>query len=148
MEIEDERIRYAVEHTEVVRPPRERLATFGSTNVYYYLVTEPLYTDIFGKTKETVVREGKIIWERPRIVTPSYLTNLFEGFSENAKRYAEMITREHGPHIPFLQYIHKNEPKELSIVSDSIDMIIHKLNEKIDREGDPLSTIIKGIDEL
>jgi hypothetical protein len=39
MEI-DERIQYAIKRTEVLRPPEQSLATFGSTNVYYYIVTE------------------------------------------------------------------------------------------------------------
>jgi hypothetical protein len=148
MAIEDERIRYAVENTVVVRPPKERLATFGPTSVHYYLVTEPLYADMFEGKRETVVREGKLTWERPRIVTPYYLTKFFEGFSEDAKRYAEMIARDYGPHNPLVQYFHKNEPKKLSIVSDSMDAVINRINKRLDRKKDPLSTIIKGIDEL
>ncbi|HJX70071.1 MAG TPA: hypothetical protein VJ441_03145, partial [Dehalococcoidia bacterium] len=76
----EERIQYAIEHTEVVRPPRQDLATFGITNVYYYLVTEPVYAELLGKAEETVVREGRVIAERPKIVTPYYLLNLFDGF--------------------------------------------------------------------
>ena len=33
MDIDDERIEYAVRHTEILRPPRQSLATFGTTNV-------------------------------------------------------------------------------------------------------------------
>jgi hypothetical protein len=38
--------------------------------IYYYLVTEPAYAALIPNTKETVVREGRIIAEKPRIVTP------------------------------------------------------------------------------
>ena len=80
MDINDERIRDAVRHTLTLRLPKQSLATFGTTNIYYYLVTEPAYTELVGNIPETVVREGRVIAERPRVVTPYYLSRL-EGFS-------------------------------------------------------------------
>ncbi len=35
MDIDDERIREAVERTEILRAPKQSLATFGTTNIYY-----------------------------------------------------------------------------------------------------------------
>ncbi|HEX76978.1 MAG TPA: hypothetical protein G4O03_00995 [Dehalococcoidia bacterium] len=145
MEIADERIRYAIEHTEVLKLPKQTLATFGTTNVDYYLLTEPVYTELVNQ-QETVIRAGKVSSERPRIVTPTYLTKL-EGFTENARRYIELLAREH-PHAPGLLYSYKNEPKELTIVSDPLNVVASRLNEKIDREGEKLAAIIKGVDEL
>ena len=84
MDANDDKIEYAVRHTEILRSPRQSLATFGTTNIYYYLVTEPAYTDITGAADETVVREGRVIAERPRIVTPYYLSRL-EGFFDKHK---------------------------------------------------------------
>src|SRR5690606_40409277 len=56
--------------------------TFGISDIHYYLLTEPVYTDITGNTEETVVREGRVIAERPKIVTPYYLVNLFQRSEE------------------------------------------------------------------
>ena len=147
MDIDDEKIRYAVNHTEILRPPKQSLATFGSTNIYYYLVTEPAYSELVKNVTETVVREGKVIAERPRIVTPYYLSQ-FEGFSPDAKRYFEMLIRTYGPDATGLFYTYKNEPKELTIVSDNLLSVVSKLNAEIDKRGDPLTSIIKGEDEL
>ena len=146
MEIEDERIVYAVQHTEVLRLPSHSLATFGTTNVNYYLLTIPVYAELVNEG-ETVVREGKVSAERPRVVTPSYLTRL-EGFGENAGRYLEMITREHGANMPGLLYSYKNEPKGFTIVSDSLDAVAARLSERLDKEGDKLAAIIEGVDDL
>lgn len=146
MEIEDEKLRYAIQQTKVLRYPRQSLATFGTTTVSYYLLTKPVYAEMVDK-EETVVREGKVGAERPRVVTPSYLTKL-EGFGSNARRYLEMIAREYGAHVPGLLYNYRNEPKELVIVSDSLEAVAHRLSEKIEREGDRLAAIIQGIDEL
>ena len=143
----DERIEYAVRHTEILRAPKQSLATFGVTNVYYYLVTEPAYSELAKNVTETVLREGRVIAERPRIVTPYYLSKL-EGFSPDAKKYFEALTKIHGPSVPGLFYTYKNEPKELTIVSDNLLSVVNNLNAEIDKRGDPLVSIIKGQDEL
>jgi hypothetical protein len=143
----DERVEYAARHTEVLRHPRQHLATFGITNIYYYLITEPVYSELVDNVSETVIREGRVIAERPKIVTPYYLTRL-EGFSYDARRYFESILRMHGPDTPGLFYTYKNEPKELNIVSDSWQLVVDKLNTNINEKGDPMTSIIRGQDDL
>jgi len=147
MDIDDERIRDAVNHTEILRLPKQSLATFGTTNIYYYLVTRPAYAELIKNVTETVVREGRVIAERPRIVTPYYLSRL-EGFSSEAKRYFDMLMRTHGPNAPGLLYSYRNEPKELTIVSEDLLSVVDKLNTELDKRADPLASIIKGEDEL
>ena len=143
----DDRIEYVVAHTEILRLPKQTLATFGTTNISYYLITEPAYAELVNNVTETVVREGKLITEKPKIITPYYLSRL-EGFSQDAKRYFDLLVRTHGPDAPGLLYTYKNEPKELTIVSDSWLSVVNKLNANIDKRGDPLTSIIKGTDEL
>jgi hypothetical protein len=148
MEI-DSRIQYAIEHTEFVRPPKQNLATFGVTDIYYYLLTQPVYSEMLdaGREEETVVREGRMVAERPKIVTPYYLLNLFEGF-EHGKEYANYLLRHYGSHEPGLLYRYRNHPSGTSILSSPMDSVIHNLNQRIDSEQNTMATIIKGIDEL
>jgi hypothetical protein len=147
MDIDYERIEQAARRTEILRHPRQHLATFGITNIYYYLLTEPSYSELTNDTNETVIREGRVIAERPKIVTPYYLTHL-EGFSYDARRYFEMLLSMHGPDTPGLFYTYKNEPRALNIVSDRWSTVVDKLNTEIDKKGDPLMSIIKGQDDL
>ena len=147
MDIDDERIRYAVRQTEILRLPKQTLSTFGTTNINYYLVTEPAYSELVKGVTETVIREGRVIAERPRIVTPYYLSRL-EGFSPEARKYFDMLIKMHGANAPGLYYTYKNEPKELTIVSDNLLSVVNKLNAAIDKRGNPLTSIIKGEDEL
>jgi len=135
----DKKIKYAVEHTELIRPPQQHLATFGATTLNYYVVT--------GLAENlSVVRDGKVIAEKPRIVTPSYLVRL-EGFSEEARKYIAMAAREH-PSEPGIFYRYQNQPREMNVVSEPTRQVIGKLNAQIDEEHNPLSTIIKGVEEL
>jgi hypothetical protein len=143
----DERIRYAIEHTELVRPPRQALATFGISDIRYYLLTQPVYTDITGNTEETVVREGRVIAERPRIVTPYYLMNLFQGF-EHGREYSEYVLRTYGANEPGLLYRYRNEPAGMNILASPLESVIDNINRDIESSGNPLTAIIKGVDQL
>ena len=135
----DERIKHVLEHTEMIRAPRQELATFGSTTIDYYLITALA-------ERVNVVREGKVIAERPRIVTPAYLVKV-EGFSEQARGYIEMMAREH-PHDAGVFYRYRNNPREMNVVSEPIGEVITKLNARVEEQRNPLSTIIKGVEEL
>jgi hypothetical protein len=115
------------------------LATFGSSVIDYYVVTE-----LIGNI--SVVRDGKVIAERPKIVTPAYLVNV-EGFSQQAKRYIAMMARER-PYESGIFYRYKNEPKGMNVVSEPIKQVISKLSSQIEEEHNPLGTIIRGVEEL
>lgn len=144
----DRRIEDAIRRTEILRAPKQSLYTFGTTNIYYYLVTEPAYSELIKDSAETVIREGRVIAERPKIVTPYYLSRL-EGFSSEARRYFERLVEEYGERSAHgLFYTYKNEPKELSIVSDNLLSVVDKLNAEIDERNDLLTAIIRGEDEL
>src|SRR5512147_140827 len=134
----EERIRAAVSNTKVIRPPKQNLATFGVTNIYYYLVAEATYNELVSGN-DTVIREGRVIAERPRIVTPYYLSRV-EGFSAEARKYFDMLMHSFDPNSPGLFYAYRNEPKELNVVSDNIGSVVEKLNTEIDRKGDPLAS--------
>ena len=146
MQFDDERIKQAVSQTQMLRLPHQTLATFGTTIVNYYMLTVPVYSEIV-KTEETVVREGKVSSERPRVVTPYYLTRL-EGFSDNARRYLDMIIQQYGLHVPGIFYNYRNEQKNLVIVSDPLEIVAGRLKDEIDKRNDNLAAVIKGVDDL
>ena len=135
----DDRVRHALENTELVRAPQQALTTFGSSVIDYYVVTE-----LVGNV--SVIRDGKVVAERPKIVTPAYLVNV-EGFSEQARRYIAMMARER-PYESGIFYRYKNEPKGMNVVSEPIKQVISKLSSQIEEERNPLSTIIRGVEEL
>jgi hypothetical protein len=147
MDYKDEKIAEAVKQTMVLRPPKQLLDTFGVTSIGYYMVTSPTYVELDKSTEETVVRKGRVIANRPRVVTPYYLSRL-EGFSADARHYFETLIQQHGPNVPGIYYTYRNEPGELNIVEDSMQLVIERLNSEIERTRDPLMAIIKGKDDM
>jgi hypothetical protein len=135
----DDKIKHALQQTELIRAPRRELDTFGSSVIDYYVVTE-----LVGNL--SVVRDGKVFAERPKIVTPAYLVNV-EGFSEQAKRYISMMARER-PYESGIFYKYKNEPGGMDVISEPVKQVIDNLSSRIEEQQNPLSTIIKGVEEL
>jgi hypothetical protein len=135
----DEKIKHALQQTELIRAPRRELDTFGSSVIDYYVVTE-----LVGNL--SVVRDGKVFAEKPKIVTPAYLVNV-EGFSEQAKKYISMMARER-PYESGIFYRYKNEPGGMNVISEPIKQVIDNLNSRVEDQQNPLSTIIKGVEEL
>ena len=143
--------RRAVEQTYVVRYPRQHLATFGSTNISYYVVTDPIYREIdsykaSGK-QEGVVRTGRVIAERPAVVTPTYAMNL-QGFSPEAYEYMREAAREGGPNSPGILYQYKNEVGKTDIVGGNASEIANNISGDLERRREDLSVVMVGVDEL
>ena len=132
----EERIAAALAETRVVRQPQQHLATFGVTNLRYFLVTHPSYQEIAPNDAEAVIREGTVIAKRPEVVTPTYMMNL-EGFGEEARRSMEMLAMSFGPNSPGLLYTYRNEATGMDIVSGEPDGVadrpVARLRKKLKR---------------
>jgi hypothetical protein len=143
----DHRIASALQRTQVLRPPKQHLATFGSTDLRYYLVTTPIYNDLVPGTDESVIRDGKVVSQRPAIVTPTYMLNL-EGFGDDARQYMESMVRQYGPNSPGLLYQYRNEPGGLEIVGGEAYVVAQRIADDLDQRGVDSAAVIMGADDL
>jgi len=147
MEI-DQRIRYALKQTKILQWPQQLLSTFGPSTINYYVLTEPVYAEFEGRTQETVIREGEVTWNQPKILTLSYLLK-GEGFSEEAKRAFEILTREDPELAGALYSLElRREFEKMKIVSGNWREVYKRLKDEIEGKSDPLITIIKGVNVL
>ena len=135
----DDRIQEAMQKTELIRAPKRRLATFGSTTMEYYVVTE--LTE-----QMSAVRDGQVLAERPRIVTPYYLLHV-EGFSESARRFLGIMAQQN-PHEAGIFYTYRNEPHSMNVVSEPLGVVVGNLSSRLESEDRPLSAIIRGVEDV
>ena len=146
----DEKIKYAIENTEVLKKPKKLLSTYESTTVHYYILTVPFYLEFEGKKSdsETVVREGRITWQKPQLITPSYILRM-EGFSDEAKKAFRLLAGENAD-LALMLYRLKfiKDHERMEIVSASVSEIFKKISENIDKNQDPFCAIIRGVDEF
>ena len=137
----------AVQKTRVARKPLQYLATFGTTIINYYVITEPIYSDIDELKKETVVRTGRVNSGKPEIVTPTYALNL-KGFSSEAYKYLEFISDKFGVNSPGVLYQYKNEPGKINILNGSVEEVSNNIIKELNTKKDKLTAVIVGVDEL
>ena len=147
MDETEQRIAKALQLTHVLRPPKQHLATFGTTNLRYYLVTEPAYKDVVSGEEESVIREGNVVSRKPAIVTPTYILNL-EGFGQDTRTYMEALIRRFGPNSPGLLYDYRNEPGNLEIVGGQVSEVARRIADDLDRRSVDSAAVIVGLDEL
>mgnify|MGYP001255826178 CR=1 FL=1 len=141
------RIARAVDLTQVIRTPKQQLATFGITNLKYYVVTEPIYKDLESQTNEVVVRNGQVIAQKPNIVTPGYMLNL-EGFSPEAREYMEYLSRKFGVNSAGLLYQYNNNPGTIEIVDGNVEGVAEKISRDLDQRDVGMAVVLSGLDEL
>lgn len=149
MDIE-EKIKYAIEKTEVLKPPRKLLASFVDTNIHYYILTVPMYLDFEGRSaeSETVVREGRITCKKPKLITPSYMLRM-EGFSGEARKAFEMLAEEDSD-LAMILYGFKirRDSEKMDIVPRSLESVASRISRDIDQRKEAYSAVIKGVDEF
>jgi hypothetical protein len=89
-----------------------------------------------------------IITNTIKQLSPQHYLSSLDGFSDNARRYFDSLNQAYRQNVAGLLYACRNEPKEMNIVSDNLLTVVVKLNEEIDKRSDPLTAIIKGMDEM
>ncbi len=147
--ISEEDWRKAIERTWIVRSPKQHLATFGLTNIQYWVVTEPVYGELDSASgPEGVVRTGRVIAERPALVTPTYALNL-DGFSTDAYEYFQHIAATYGPNSPGILYQYKNEADKMDILGGEPRDIAHRINDDLEQRHENMTVVmVGGLDEL
>ncbi|MFH1067526.1 MAG: hypothetical protein V1746_06460 [bacterium] len=135
---------YAIENTQVVLSPQRRLETFGTTLLNYYLITEEM-----DSVDESTVREGRILAERPEILTPSHLSRLLlEGFGEQAESFAKALGQQ-GKSLAILKYgfhVKKSDVRTYQ-VHEPLQAVADQVKEQVRDKNDPLAVVLTGVDD-
>lgn len=135
---------YALENTHVLLAPAQRLDTFGTSSVNYFLVTEEM-----DAVNQSRVREGHILAERPQIITPQNMAKLLlEGFGDKGERFAEQLSAQTG-RLAFLKYgfrVSKSDIRSYD-VHESLENVAGKLKDELQIKNEPLTALLTGVDD-
>jgi hypothetical protein len=94
----------ALRQTHVVRFPRHRLSTFGRSEIHYQLVTS-----VSAQPVRANVRSGKVIAERPQILTPDLFSQRFQGFGDDSSSFERFLKENFSDSFRGLEYSFRNE---------------------------------------
>src|SRR5207244_8557550 len=125
---------YAIENTQVIIAPEQKIATFGTTSFRFYLISE-----LMDRANEVRVRDGKIHADRPQILTPEHFSRLLlEGFGDKAQRYVDQL-REHTQNIAMLRYgfqFGKTDVTE-QMFRDPIEAVVERAKSDVPHRDEP-----------
>jgi hypothetical protein len=142
--LNEDSFQYAIENTRVMVAPQNRIETFGTTVFRFFLVSELMDTP-----DQVRVRDGRLHAERPLIISPAnFHRMLADGFGEKAGQFVEWL-RENASDLAVMRYgfqFRKTDVTE-AVVHSSVDDVLSRLRERVDRMEDPMSTVIHGVDE-
>lgn len=127
---------------QVVRSPRHRLATFGTTRLTYKLVTE-----VPGFSDRSRIRIGELTAEKPAIITPDVFREKFIGFGDAAQRYVEGLVAQYGEALRGLEYQFRHEPEAVRVELQPVDVLLPQLAREFDRDGGHKTALIRGADK-
>lgn len=126
-------------NTEVIRPPRYRLATFGSSEIQYHLVTA-----ISSKPPLSHLRLGHVTTKKPQILTPETIATRFEGFGVDEKEFEEWLNEYSKDKFRSLEYNFQNKLKETSLRRQNAQELAGNIKKDLDSREAFRSTVILG----
>lgn len=127
----------------VIRGPKHRLSTFGTSRIAYQLVT-----DIPGLADRSRLRRGEVTAQKPAIITAQALKEQFLGFGSEAQDYANWLVSHYGEALRGLEYQFKNELSSMTVELVPPDALVKELTKEFDQEGGADKTLIRGTDRL
>jgi hypothetical protein len=106
-------MRSFLKQTSVLLAPRSALSTFGATDIQYYLISS--VEDLKNKTR---LREGRVVSERPKILTADAFKDRFEGFGDDAAEFEKWLSGSYKDLLRALEYNFKNQGFTTRVLSE------------------------------
>src|SRR5438876_5781409 len=116
----------AMRRTRILRPPKHAIATFGTTTLRYVLLS-----GVPGEPDYCRLREGEVTAQRPKILTPEFWKERFQGFEE-PEEVRDAFERMYGEALKGLEYQFKNELKTTSLEHASLPEVADRTRKTID----------------
>jgi hypothetical protein len=139
-----QKMKKLLQQIQVVRSPKHRLATFGSSRIEYKLVT-----DVAGLSDRCRLRTGVVTAEKPALITPQALRERFSGFGKESEELTELMTKQYGQAFMGLEYQFRNEPQSTRVELSAPDAFMAHLTSDFDHATANFnSAIIRGTDKL
>src|SRR4029077_20985182 len=119
----------AMRHTRILKPPKHAIATFGTTKLRYVLLS-----GVPGEPDYCRLREGEVTAQRPKILTPEFWKNRFQGFGEVSPALREEFEKVYGEALKGLEYGFHNNLKTTSLEHASLLEVADRTKKAIEKE--------------
>lgn len=132
----------AIKNTKILKNPKHRLSTFGQTRINYFFLAE-----VAGFKDRSRLREGLVIAEKPKLITPDLMKNRFEGFGPESEEFGKWLTHKYGESFRALEYKFRNEDKSTHIEYSSTPLLAERIIQDLIEKENNQSAVIFGPDQ-
>lgn len=129
--------------TSVVKAPKHRLSTFGETRIQYFFLSE-----VHGFKDRSRLRNGLVIAEKPKIITPDFLKNRFEGFGKETEMFGKWLLDNYGGGFRALEYKFRNESSSVRVEHNSVKSLSDEIKNRLEQEGLDQAVVMRGPDSV
>lgn len=133
-----DRLRSLLAGIEILRAPRRRLATFGATRIEYHLISP-----LAGTPARTRLREGSVVSERPKILTPEAFQERFEGFGDDDAEFARWANTAYRDLLRALEYNFRNQGLAAREVGEDARLVAENLLKDLDARDQTERAVIR-----
>ena len=131
----------ALRHTRVIEPPKLTISTFGTTTLRYVLLSlVPEGVDYCR------LREGEVTAQRPKILTPEFWKDRFQGFGIESGEAREEFEKVYGDALKGLEYSFRNDLKTTTLEHASLLEVADRTQKVIKQEGATRTALLEGPD--
>ncbi|MBI4062839.1 MAG: hypothetical protein HY401_00880 [Elusimicrobia bacterium] len=120
-----------------MRIPKTSIATFGPTNFSYYCLSAL-------DEASTRIRNGTVFAQKPQIILPQQLKEMFDGFFPGAREFVDEFFHQMGEKLRALGYHFRHELKHQETTRQSFAESLQAVETRVGQ--DARSTIIRGPD--
>jgi len=93
------------------------------------------------------MREGLVVAENPKIITPDLLKNRFSGFGKGAKEFNEWLKAYYGEAFRGLEYKFRNDVKIARVEYHSLKVLSEQIKDKLKSDQFDQYALIQGPDK-
>jgi len=114
--------------TRMLVRPRHALATFGPSTIEYCFLAS------LDKNR-TRLREGQVLFQKPRIIVPHEVEELFEGFGGEVGEFIDDLYTEHRHELVMLGYRFTHAPRSAAVVADPFADVLNRVKERAQEQA-------------
>src|SRR5438552_2946085 len=137
----DSFFREALKRTRIIKPPKHAISTFGTTTLCYVLLSR-----VPDQPDYCRLREGEVTAQRPKILTPEFWKNRYQGFGDEVERLRDEFEKTYGEALKGLEYSFKNDLKTTSLEHAPLSEVADRTRKVLEERDATRTALLEGPD--
>jgi len=132
----NENFKRALALTKLIHHSNQKIETFWTTEIEYLILSE--LTD-----NTSCLRNGKVICEKPRIISRDSHNQNFKGFSDESIQFAEKMSKKELSRLRLLGYTFQNKLKNKEMQELPFGQLLENVQGRIKKQENNIAVLYR-----